>query len=86
MINTQSYFQIILAVSGIYWTMDVTKAITEKDGLKVRINNSNEIVAFSLDFVSFRVCFEWTRYQQEMFSFVLCSTCSSFLELFKTKQ
>lgn len=38
MINTQSFFQIILAVSGIYWTMDVSKAITEKDGLKVRIN------------------------------------------------
>ena len=27
--------QIILAVSGIYWTMDVSKVITEKDGLKV---------------------------------------------------
>jgi hypothetical protein len=34
-LNVHSYSQIILAVSGIYWTMEVSKVITEKDGLKV---------------------------------------------------
>ncbi|XP_028395151.1 dynein heavy chain 3, axonemal-like isoform X1 [Dendronephthya gigantea] len=36
--------QIILAVSGIYWTMEVSKAITEKDGLKNYLKMSNEML------------------------------------------
>ncbi|CAB3991140.1 dynein heavy chain 3, axonemal-like, partial [Paramuricea clavata] len=36
--------QIILAVSGIYWTMDVSKTISEKDGLKNYLKLSNEML------------------------------------------
>ena len=49
-INIQSYIQIILAVSGIYWTMDVSKAITEKDGLKVGINEMSSLRNFKMFF------------------------------------
>ena len=82
--------------------MDVSKAITEKDGLKVGINEMSSLRNFKM---FFRFCFlrllyivlyfafkihsldlKYTLYFLEMYFFVLWYICFSFLELFKTKQ